>query len=132
MAISTDIIREHENIGDIRKKLDEREKEDVKKAFAKRNVDSMEGLKDASAHALKQRTARTTHEPLKDRTVLTTPTQTSTSSEVSEIKENFMKEVGELARRALQLPQDLSGLEKKVIGDLKGRIQKGPPGAAGA
>ncbi|MFZ0564724.1 MAG: hypothetical protein WAM28_00800 [Chlamydiales bacterium] len=124
---SKQILEEPEGFEDIKKKYEEREAEQLKKALAKRKVGTLEELKDFEARAIINRAHRADHKVLKDQEK--TIFREAKSPEIAGLKKKLEKEIYELAQEILRKASDLPPeVAEKIRKQLPGRI-KPPPGS---
>ena len=123
-----EIIEYPENYEEMKKKLLEREEEQLKKVLARRKAETGKELEDLASKAIATRSIRAAseHKPLKDRTIL----REAKSEDIQDLRKKLHEEITAIGRRILkELPNQVSSLEKKIIGlnELKGRISQTPP-----
>lgn len=116
-----DILEYPENWDDMVKKYQEREEELLKRVLEKRNVGTLDELREVSRKAISSRATRVSrdHEPLKSHKILVEPK----SQEILSLRQKLNEEIKSFAK---QFFQQAAQLEIKPEA-LKGRIKIGAP-----
>ena len=116
-----DILEYPENWDDMVKKYQEREEQQIKRALEKRNVATVEELREVSRKAISTRTSRAQreHEPLKSHKILVEPK----SPEIQTLRQKLNEEIKAVAKSVFEQATELN-IPKEA---LKGRIRVGAP-----